>query len=257
MCLSGNLTQDMVGRRRYYTASGSGSFINARDSMTEGMYASANSLYTNQFDRPLPLSNSAYTMRETVRGVELSNPAYTMRERVRGVELPVEDTASTGNDTRIGMQRVGMGLALLGGLANYRANDAYLKAQSNVLDSNIAQTEQQIYQVGEQGATAANDARRQGRQVMASQRAAFGANGVGGGDTVQRVQGGTAAAAETNAQRHLYNAMLEQWGLQQNIENMRAQQRNIELQRQNNRTNSLLGTATTLAKMYFGWGGVT
>lgn len=241
MCLSSNLTQDMVGRRRYYTASGMGSFIGARDSMTEGMYASANSLYTDPFDRPLPLSNSA----------------YTMRERVRGVDLPVEDTAPTGNDTRIGMQRVGMGLALLGGLANYRANDAYLKAQSNALDSNIAQTEQQIYQVGEQGATAANDARRQGRQVMASQRAAFGANGVAGGDTVQRVQGGTAAAAETNAQRHLYNAMIEQWGLRQNIENMRAQQQNIELQRKQNRTNSLLGTATTLAKMYFGWGGVT
>lgn len=241
MCLSGNLTQDMVGRRRYYTASGRGSFIGARDSMTEGMYASANSLYTDTFYRPLPLSNSAYTMRETVRGVD----------------LPVEDTASTGNDTRIGMQRVGMGLALLGGLANYRANDAYLKAQSNVLDSNIAQTEQQIYQVGEQGNTAANDARRQGRQVMASQRAAFGAKGVAGGDTVRMVQGGTAAAAETNAQRHQYNAMIEQWGLRQNIENMRAQQRNIELQRKNNRTNSILGTATTLAKMYFGWGGVT
>ena len=241
MCLSSNLTQDMVDRRRYYTASGIGSFIGARDSMTEGMYASANTLYTDPFYRPLPLERSAYTMRDTVRGVE----------------LPTDDVTSTGSDTRIGMQRLGMGLALLGGLANYRANDEYLRAQSNVLDSNIAQTEQQIYQVGEQGATAANDARRQGRQVMASQRAAFGANGVAGGDTVRKIQGGTAAAAETNAQRHQYNAMIEQWGLQQNIENMRAQQRNIELQRQNNRTNSILGTATNLAKMYFGWGGVT
>lgn len=241
MCLSSNLTQDMVNNRRYYTASGRGSFIGARDSMTEGMYASANSLYTDPFYRPLPLSNSAYTMRETVRGVD----------------LPVDDTAASGSDTRIGMQRAGMGLALLGGLSNYKANDSYLKAQSNVLENNIAQTEQQIYQVGEQGATAAHDARRQGRQVMGSQRAAFGANGVAGGDTVQRVQGGTAAAAEQNAQRHQYNAMVEQWGLRQNIENMRAQQRNIELQRKQNRTNSILGTATTLAKMYFGWGGVT
>lgn len=184
--------------------------------------------------------------------------AYQLRQRVRGVELPTETTPTdSGSDTRIGLQRVGMGLALLGGLQNYRANDAYFSAQSNALNNNIAQTQAMIQQAGERGATAANDARRQGRLTMATQRAGYGASGIAGGDTVNRVQGGTAAAAETNAQRQEYNAMIEQWGLTQNIENMRAQQRSIDLMRRNNRWNSILGTATTLARMYGGWTGVT
>lgn len=155
-----------------------------------------------------------------------------------------------------GMNNLAMGLTLLGGLANYRTNNSYLNAQSAALDSNIAQTYQQINQEGIRGATAANDQRRRGRQTIATQTANYGASGVAGGDTVNRVRGGTAYNAETNAQREEYNSNVRMWAMTQNIENMRAQQRAIEAQKSNNKLGTILTTATQLAKMYYGWGGV-
>lgn len=219
----------------------------------------------------LPENESAYSLRQS--GVTASpldkwyeGTAYYQTPNQQNGITPVDlDSviAQEKKDTQpqkdaIFQRNLGYALTGIGTLANLKAQGQYYDSMIGTLNANKALARQQVLTTGIAGATAANDARRQGRQTIATQRASYGASGFASNSgSAADVQASSAGNAETNAQRIQYNAMLKQWGLQNEINNMDAQISQLKAQQKNSRLQTLLAGATSLAKQYYGWTGVT
>lgn len=184
--------------------------------------------------------------------------------QVRGVNLdPIisqENATSAANSTNSlagKMQNWGYGLNALGGLASLNSQNNYYNSLINNANENIGRTYDQINMVGHAGSQAANDARAQGRTVESAQHAQMGATGFSSNSgSNAAIQSSTAGNAEENAQRIQYNTNLQEWGLTNQINDYKAQIQNYQNAQKNAGLGTLLTTATNLAKMYYGWGGV-
>lgn len=175
-----------------------------------------------------------------------------------GSMIEQEKAASQPQKDAIFQRNLGYALTGIGTLANMKAQSQYYDSMIGTLNANKELARQQIQTTGTAGATAANDARRQGRQTVATQRAQYGASGVASNSgSAADAQASSAGNAEMNAQRIQYNTMLKQWGLQNEINNMDAQISQLKAQQKNSRLQTLLAGATNLAKQYYGWTGVT
>ncbi len=161
-----------------------------------------------------------------------------------GSSNQTEGTTST-------MNSAGMGLTAISTLYGMSATGNAYDNQIATAKANAQLAAQQLADTGIAGGAAANEERQKGLQAISAQRAGYGAAGIDtNSGTALNVQSGTVQTAENNAQKVLYNTMLNQWGLKNEELQYNQQAKNLQTAKTNAETTALLSGLTKLASQY-------
>jgi hypothetical protein len=132
-------------------------------------------------------------------------------------------------------------------------NAAY---QASIANQNAAIAEAQAVSVGQQGTNEQVQIRQKAKQVTASQKTAFAANGL---DTQSgsalSVISDTAMQSEQDVQTSRYNTAMQMWGLNNQANQYRAQAKNAKQTGKYQAMSSLLTGVSSAAQKYSSYGG--
>lgn len=143
------------------------------------------------------------------------------------------------------------GASVYGTYAQMQAAKNNASYQASIANQNAAIADAQSVSVGQQGTMEQNQLRDKARQVAASQKTAFAANGL---DTQSgsalNVISDTAQQSEQDIQTSRYNTAMQMWGLGNQANQYRAEAKNAKQAGKYQARSALLSGVTSLAQKY-------
>jgi hypothetical protein len=151
---------------------------------------------------------------------------------------------------------ISTGASVLGTYTQMQAAKSNAAYQASVANQNAAIAEAQAGSVGHQGTNEQVQIRQKAKQVTASQKTAFAANGLDtqSGSALD-VLSDTALLSEQDVQTSRYNTAMQMWGLNNQANQYRAQAKNAIQTGKNQAWSSLLSGVSSAAQKYSSYGG--
>lgn len=146
-----------------------------------------------------------------------------------------------------------IGIALVGGAMQYDASKKSQKFQEEVAEQNTKVANAQATDAERLGQIEASERRLKTRMQIATQTVGFGANNSEVTGTSLDILGETAMWGEVDETRIKNNADRQAWGYRVQAHGIQVDKRMMQFNEKNNRTGTILSTASGVAGAYAGY----